>query len=83
MAVGGNPADHGLMDSLMLLLVPFGGLALLAVAGAGTVGTKAVAAEDSGRRFMLWGWCAALTLVAALCMAAAWWWWSGWQDFSF
>jgi hypothetical protein len=83
MASGGDAADDGLMDTLMLLMVPFGSLAVLAVAGAAKAGTKAVDAEDSGRRFELWGLCAALTLVAALCMAAAWWWWQGWQDFGF
>jgi hypothetical protein len=72
------------MNTLMLLLVPFGALALLAGAGAACAGMRASAVEDdAGRSFELWGLCVALTVVTILCAAAAWWWWAGWSDFSF
>lgn len=76
-------ADHGPMDTLTLILVPFGALALLAGAGAVRAGLLATAAEDAGRRFELWGMCVALTVVTTLCAGAAWWWAAGWSNFSF
>lgn len=71
------------MDTLTLILVPFGAFALLAGAGAASAGVKAADAVDAGRRFELWGMCAALTLVTVLCAGAAWWWWAGWSNFGF
>jgi hypothetical protein len=62
------------MQTLELILMPFGLFALLAGAGAVRAALQAFAAEDSGRRFELWGWCVALSLVTLLCGAAAWWW---------
>jgi hypothetical protein len=83
MAPAGSRTDHGPMQTLTLILVPFGFFALLAGAGAACAGVKAASADDAGRRLELWGMCAALTLVALLCAGAAWWWWAGWSNFSF
>ena len=71
------------MEMIVLIMVPFGSVALLAVAGAASALTKAVAAEDILRRTELWILFALLTLLAGFCMLGAWWWWQGWQDFSF
>jgi hypothetical protein len=83
MAPAGRRTHHGHMDTLMLLLVPFGALALLCGVGAASAGSKAAAADDAGRRFELWGMCATLTVFAVLLAVAAWWWWSGWSNWSF
>ena len=83
MAPASLRAHHGPMDTLTLILVPFGAFALLAGAGAASAGLKAAAADDAGRRFELWGMCVALTLVTVLCAGAAWWWWAGWSNFGF
>jgi hypothetical protein len=71
------------MDTLILILVPFGGLAVLAGFGAASAGLKAAAAGDARRRFELWGLCAVLAVYAVLLAGAAWWWWAGWSNFSF
>ena len=71
------------MKTLELILVPFGFFALLAGAGAARAGLSAAAAEDAGRRSVLWDTCASLTLVALLSAGAAWWWWAGWSNFAF
>lgn len=73
----------GAMNMLLLILVPFGALAVLAGVGAASAGLKATVADDAGRRFELWGLCAVLTVYAVLLAGAAWWWWAGWSNFSF
>jgi hypothetical protein len=71
------------MDTLVIVMVPFGIVALLAVAGAAKAGVKAVDEADTLRRTELGLLCALLVLTALLCMGGAWWWWRGWQDFGF
>ena len=74
--------DHGSVETFILIMVPFGSLALLAVAGAASAVTKAVDAEDTMRRTELWILFALLALIAGFSMVGAWWWWSSWQNFS-
>ena len=62
------------MQTLEIILMPFGLFALLAGAGAARAGLRAAAAEDAGRRFEEWGMCVALTLITVLCALGAWWW---------
>ena len=76
-------AHHGPMETLILVMVPFGGLAVLAGAGATSAVRKAVVAEDTLRRTELWILFWLLTLLAGFSALGAWWWWSGWSNFSF
>ena len=79
-----HPAvDDGRMETIILLLVPFGGVALLAAAGAASAMTKAVDAEDTLRRTELWIMFALLTLLAGFSMLGALWWWRSWSSWSF
>jgi hypothetical protein len=71
------------METLELILMPFGFFALLAGAGAARAALRAAAAEDGAQRFEQWGWCVSLSLVALLCAGAAFWWWAGWSNFHF
>jgi hypothetical protein len=71
------------MDTLTLLLVPFGFFALLAGAGATSALKKALVAEDTIRRTELWIMFSLLTLLTAFSALGAWWWWAGWSNFSF
>ena len=71
------------MEMLILIMVPFGSVALLALAGAASAVTRAVDAEEPMRRTELWILFALLTLLAGFSMWGALWWWQGWASFSF
>ena len=83
MAPSGPPAHHGPMETLILIMVPFGSVAVLAVAGATSALRKAVVAEDTLRHTELWIMFWLLTLLAGFSAWGAWWWWKGWSNFGF
>lgn len=83
MAPAGPRTEHGPVDTLTLLLVPFGFVALLAAAGATSALKKALVAEDTIRRTELWIMFSLLTLLTGFSALGAWWWWAGWSNFSF
>ena len=73
----------GAWRRLILVMVPFGSVALLAGAGATSAVRKAVDAEDAYRRTELWILFALLTLVAGFSVLGAWWWWRSWSSLGF
>ena len=83
MGLSGATAQHGPMETLILIMVPFGSVAVLAGAGATSAVKKALVAEDTLRRTELWILFCLLALLAGFSALGAWWWWSGWSNFSF
>jgi hypothetical protein len=79
----GAVTDHESMETLVLIMVPFGSVALLAGVGATSAVRKAVVAEDLLRRTELWILFSLLTLLAGFSAVGAWWWWRSWTGFSF
>ena len=83
MVPSGPTAHHGPMETLVLIMVPFGSVAVLAGAGAARAVRKAVVAEDTLRRTELWILFSLLSLLTVFSAWGAWWWWKGWSNFSF
>ena len=83
MGLSGATAQHGPMETLILIMVPFGSVAVLAGAGATSAVKKALVTEDTLRRTELWIMFSLLSLLTLFSALGAWWWWQGWSKFSF
>jgi hypothetical protein len=83
MGLRATTAQHGPMETLILIMVPFGCVAVLAGAGATSAVRKALVAEDTLRRTELWIMFSLLSLLTLFSALGAWWWWAGWSNFGF